>query len=316
MRTWIIGSGGLLGAALVRELGRDPEPSRIPWHNNEEALGALIQQLDDFNNDGSREPWRIIWAAGRATTSTSAIDAERERTLYQGFLNALTRQPPQGQGSFTLASSAGAIYAGSANPPFSSATTPHPIGVYGQLKREQEIATLALAEYGIYPVIARVSNLYGPGQDITKLQGVVSRLCLAALERKPMNVFVPLDTLRDYIYVDDAAARILHWATQALSTQPTSVQRAATHDASPHIKVIATGQSVSLGQVINTVQDVLHTRIPVSFGFHPTASVQTRDIRLTPDHDEATNAMPLMPFPAGVRRVYEDMLDRRQVLGR
>ena len=316
MRTWIIGSGGLLGSALVRTLDRDPKPSHVPWHNPDEALRALIQQLEDFSNDGSRGTWSIIWAAGRATTSTSAIDADRELALYKGFLNAVTRQPPQGQGVFTLASSAGGIYAGSADPPFSCATTPHPIGVYGQLKREQELATLALAEHTIRPVIARVSNLYGPGQDITKLQGVVSRLCLAALERQPMNVFVPLDTLRDYIYVDDAAARIMHWTTLALSTQPTSTQRAATHDASPHIKVIATGQSVSLGQVINTVQDVLHTRIPVSFGFHPTASVQTRDIRLTPDHDDVTKAMPLMPFPAGVRRVYEDMLNRRQVLGR
>ena len=54
-------------------------------------------------------------------------------------------------------------------------------------------------------MIGRFSNLYGPGQNLGKLQGLISRLALSAVTRQPINIFVPLDTIRDYVYVDDAA---------------------------------------------------------------------------------------------------------------
>lgn len=302
LHTWIIGSGGLLGSALHQATANAFRAPPIPWHDASAAQQTLEEALRDFAKSTNGSSWRIIWAAGRATTATPEPDAERELAQFQRFINTLITHHPEGSGTFTLASSAGGVYAGSLNPPFTSSTPPVPIGTYGALKLAKEAAAFDIAKHGIDTTITRIANLYGPGQDLTKLQGVVSRLCLASITRQEINIFVSLDTLRDYIYVTDAAQRILHWS------DPQSHRRTS----EPQIRVVASGQSMGLGSVINTVQDVLHTRIPVSFGVHQTASAQARDIRLVPDTDAFIESLPLTPFPAGVRRVFEDLLEKRQ----
>jgi UDP-glucose 4-epimerase len=302
VHTWIIGAGGLLGSALHRASPDSFTGPVIPWVDDAATRTSLNASLQQFITQTDNEPWRIIWAAGRATTSSTPEQAQRELQVYSDFLSDLAQQPPPGAGTCTLISSAGGIYAGSANPPFASSTAPNPLGAYGNLKLAQEIATQHLHSTGIQSFILRIANLYGPGQDLTKLQGIVSRLCLSAISRTETNIFVPLDTLRDYIYVDDAAARVLHWSKPQLeSKQPV-----------PQVYVVASGQSMGLGQVISVVQDVLHTRIPVSFGVNTAASAQAQDIRLEPDEDKSIQSIPLMPFPAGVRRVYQDLLTRKQ----
>ena len=302
MHTWVIGAGGLLGSAIQRQSPNSFSAHAIPWNNPHQATIALTTSLDEFAEFTNDEPWRIIWAAGRATTAATPEEAEKELTTFERFIGALTNAQPEGHGSFTLVSSAGGVYAGSHNPPFTSATEARHIGTYGDLKLAQEQACASLPGQGIGTTVTRVSNLYGPGQDLRKLQGVVSRLCWAGISKEEVNIFVPLDTLRDYIYVDDAAARILHWSRPE-SSQPNN---------DPMVRVVASGQPMGLGHVINTVQDVLHMRIPVSFGTHATASFQAQDIRLIPDTDATIANLPITPFPAGVRRVFEDLLQRRQ----
>ena len=302
MHTWIIGSGGLLGSALSRATRESFRASPIDWSSADAAITGLSTNLQTFFTATKAQPWCIIWAAGQSTTGTSRAATAQELHVFQAFVNELKQQAPNSQGTFTLASSAGGVYAGSQHPPFTSSTEPTPISAYGELKRSQELATEPLARAGISTTIARIANLYGPGQDLTKLQGVVSRLCLSATSRAVINIFVPLDTLRDYIYVDDAAQRLLYWS---------GIHHTRDHE-NPTVRVIASGQPMSLGHVINTVQDVLHTRIPVSFGSNSAAQAQAPDIRLHPDEDETIAAMPLTPFPAGVRRVFEDLLERTQ----
>ena len=302
MHTWVIGAGGLLGSAIQRQAQNPFNARAIPWNDPHQATIALTTSLGEFAALTNDEPWRIIWAAGRATTVATPEEAEQELETFERFIGALAKAQPEGQGSFTLVSSAGGVYAGSHNPPFTSTTEARPIGTYGNLKLAQEQACAQLPHQGITTTITRVSNLYGPGQDLRKLQGVVSRLCWAGISKDEVNIFVPLDTLRDYIYVDDAAARILHWSRPE-SSEP---------NYEPTVRVVASGQPMGLGHVINTVQDILHMRIPVSFGTHETASFQAQDIRLTPDTDATIASLPITPFPAGVRRVFEDLLQRRQ----
>ena len=94
--------------------------------------------------------------------------------------------------------------------PFTEHTTPAPISAYGRAKlRSEEIATEFAVRTGSALLVGRLSNLYGPGQDITKPQGLISQLCRAQLTRQPLSVYVSLDTMRDYLFVDDAAAMVV-----------------------------------------------------------------------------------------------------------
>jgi UDP-glucose 4-epimerase len=147
-------------------------------------------------------------------------------------------------------------------------------------------------------VIARIANLYGPGQDLSKLQGLISRLALTSVTKQPLTMFVPLDTLRDYITADDAAARLLHWISKS--------------NGSVETRVIASGQATSLGYLINLMKDITRVATPIASGVHASAAYQSGDLRLVPDTDDDIGKMPLTPLPAGLKLVYQDILRRTQ----
>ena len=298
MITWVVGRGGLLGSAIHRQCTEPFDGSPVPWDDPATAANVLQSDAARFNAEAADGPWAVIWAAGAATTSTSAEQAESELETLRALLTALRDNPPAGPGAVFLTSSAGGVYAGSADPPFDTATPPVPLSPYGELKLRQEALANELLS-GVCPlVIGRFSNLYGPGQNLTKLQGLISRLALAAVTQQPINIFVPLDTIRDYIYVDDAASAAL-----------SAVARAATqHADKPTILVIASGQPATVGQVIRTMNQVTKRRVPVALGSHASASAQSMDLRLTPTVALDT----ITPLPAGMKPVFLDILERVQ----
>jgi nucleoside-diphosphate-sugar epimerase len=56
----------------------------------------------------------------------------------------------------------------------------------------------------------RLTNVYGPGPCSRRPdRGVLNRAIAIALEGQPITVFRPVDRLRDYLYVDDAARAFL-----------------------------------------------------------------------------------------------------------
>jgi len=57
-------------------------------------------------------------------------------------------------------------------------------------------------------LIGRIANLYGPGQNISKPQGIISQICRSYLLGYPLSIYVSLDTLRDYIFAPDCAALV------------------------------------------------------------------------------------------------------------
>ena len=295
MITWVIGSGGLLGSAVARHCGDRYKPGPVPWADPEQARLTLHTQARNFEQAAKEGPWRVIWAAGSATTSTAREDALAELVPLEGLLSGLRSAVPRGEGCFFLTSSAGGVYAGSADPPFTVATRPVPLSPYGELKLAQEALT-ANTLAGIVPVvIGRVSNLYGPGQNLAKLQGLISHLARAAVTRQPVNIFVPLETTRDYLFADDAAAAIL----AALDREPGHGTRT---------EIIATGRGITIGQLIRTMNEIAKRKVPVALGTHPSAQAQATDLRLTP-----SVTLPRMtPLPAGMKAVYDDILMRIQ----
>ena len=306
MIIWIVGSGGLLGSALVR-VARNQNHTvlmshNVPWSDPNGTVEAIARDARHLEESIERSPesqprWAIIWAAGRATTASSNRETEIELSTYQRCLEVIEevlRDRPAGV--FALASSAGGVYAGSSDPPFNSSTEPRPLGTYGQLKLSQERAATQVLGYSIGVLIARIANLYGPGQDITKLQGLISQLALTSVTKEPLTMFVPLDTLRDYVTSDDAAARVLHWITA--------------NQGGAEVRVIASGQATSLGYLINLMKDISRVATPIASGVHESAAYQSADLRLRPDTDDGIASMLLTPLPAGLKGVYQDILLR------
>ena len=293
--TWVIGSGGLLGSAIEKTFTDSFPKSVIRWGDREDSISDLQANLEQFARQlNSDQPWRVIWAAGHATVFSSRKQCDQELEVFDHFTQK-TQHTLTSPGRFFLASSAGGVYAGSLNPPFTSHSIPAATSDYGSLKLSQEhsLTKNFSQRADVTTVIGRISNLYGPGQNLHKLQGLISHLILAALAKKTMNIFVPLDTIRDFVFVNDAAHVVNTLATMA---------------SPPEIAVIASGEPKSLATVISQVQGVIRIKIPIAYGDHASSSNQVADLRMTPTIPCAQ----LTPFPAGVKTMQLDLAQRLQ----
>jgi len=213
---WIVGSSGLLGSALKRVHKRRDEKiftptERFQWSNETELHAQLESAVKEFASfAGKGDAWEIYWAAGIGTmASTEAELATETRTLatllrlieLESGLIATT-------GSIAFSSSAGAIYAGARDDIISENTEVAPTTDYAKEKLRQEnlLTDFTKGKSNISILLARISTLYGPGQANGKRQGLLAHIARCILRNQFVHIYVPLDTIRDYITADDAAS--------------------------------------------------------------------------------------------------------------
>lgn len=213
---WVIGSGGLLGSALLRELqagGQAIYRSDVKFDWSDAA--RLREQFDaELSKFAAQVPgagaWEIYWAAGVGTMGSTAAELSNETAAWGHLLdrlagNALLATTP---GRIALASSAGAIYAGLRVNVIDERCMEAPTTPYALAKLEQERRLRAFAERGLQvaALAARISTLYGVGQALGKRQGLIAHMARSIVRNRPIQIFVPFDTVRDYITAGDAAA--------------------------------------------------------------------------------------------------------------
>ncbi|MEE6138735.1 NAD-dependent epimerase/dehydratase family protein [Mycobacterium sp. 050128] len=303
MLTWIVGRGGLLGSAVSRAMGPTFVEQPVPWQNHDAAADVLDSAVERFIRAAGNDDWSVIWAAGSGVIGSTTETLAAETRILAHLVTRLRDSRPAGRGAFFLSSSAGGIYAGSTHPPFSESTTPRPLSPYGETKLAQEEMLRATLGGCTPVVIGRFSNLAGPGQNLTKQQGLVSQLCRAAVTRQSLNVFVPMETLRDYLYVDDAAAMVRTLVENAVRNQPST----------PVLRNIASQRPVSVCTVMRTVQQVAHRTVRIALGSSPSSRYHVRDLRVRTDFPHEFRGVPITPFPVTVKRVYDDLLRQQAV---
>ena len=265
MTTLLVGRG-LLGGHVeqrLRATGEDVRTVRVPWQDHDAALAALLEAADR----AARPPgsWRLAWCAGAGVVATPGDALRAEAALFRAFVAGLGEVP----GALFLSSSAGGVYAGSSDgPPFTEESAPAALAAYGATKLDMEDAVRGLAERGGRVVTGRIANLYGPGQALSKPQGLVSQLCLTQLTGQALGVYVSLDTLRDYLYVDDAAAMVVASLARVEAEPPGAAVT----------KILASGRAVSVAALIGESGRVFRRRPRLATRTDGTA--QARDLRL------------------------------------
>lgn len=216
---WVLGSSGLLGAALCRQLRRDgtvlfTPANRLAWNDLDELVGQLATAVRAFAEQvGAAGRWEIYWAAGIGTMASPPEALVPETRALSLLLQLLQSEAHMKSvpGSVALASTAGAIYAGSADDIITENTAPAPTTAYARAKLEQEASLRSFADSDDHAtvLIARISTLYGAGQAAGKKQGLMTYLARSILRNHPVQIYVPYDTIRDYITTDDAAAAMI-----------------------------------------------------------------------------------------------------------
>ena len=308
---WVVGARGLLGSAVARRVAaRDGwlmvDAPPLPWQAPDDlatSAEAVVDGLLATLRDG--DDWCIVWAAGRVVTSSSAVEFDDELAqlgrVLDGVGRAMDAAGPGHPGAVFYASSAGGVYAGSADPPFDELSPPVPISGYGHFKLAAEKAVAAFCEVrGLTSVVGRIANLYGPGQSLDKMQGLISHLTRAQLSPAPASVYVSLDTLRDYIYVDDCAELVLDCVARGLALSRSGQPRTVT-------KILATGTGVTIASLIGQLRSISKRNANVMLGTSAAAALQAHDLRLTsvvwPDLDRRD----LTPLAVGMHNTLDEM---------
>ena len=279
--SWVVGAGGLLGSNVVRALEREgpvwAPAHRITWADPTMAVQQIRRAVSDFLGAAGGSPWQIAWCAGAGVTATRLEDLELELQFFDTLLEELravaSERPGTAAGAIFLASSAGAVYAGSVAPPFDEETATAPISEYGRIKLAMESRAHRWAvESGGRVVVGRIANLYGPAQGLEKPQGLISHLIKSHLTRVPISIYVSLDTMRDYIYAADCGELVVDTLREVQLVEPAG---------GPFVtKVLASHQHATVGRLLAEMRRIFRRSPQIILGSSAQAALQARDLRL------------------------------------
>lgn len=314
---WIIGARGLLGRSIGARLRSDRrwhviDDAPLPWHDldalAEAAADRAQRMIQQATSTGTR--WAVFWTAGTVVTSSAPEAVAREFRQFEIVLGAIAEAlgtgPATGSGAVFFSSSAGGVYAGASDPPFDESTPPAPLSPYGRMKLDAETELASFTERAaVSTVVGRISNLYGPGQQLAKMQGLISHLARSQYSATPTSLYVPLDTLRDYLYVDDAASLIADLVHRALDEAD---QRGPIHV----VKNVIRGQAVSISALLGYVRTVTKGTPRVVSAASPSAGFQAVDLRLASVTWPELDRREFTTLPAGLQATMADVLARIQ----
>jgi UDP-glucose 4-epimerase len=246
---WVVGSAGLLGAALCRVLRADGTELFVPaqrftWGQPLELSEQVSAAVSAFARRAQAvQRWEIHWAAGVGTMGSTADVLAPETRALTLLLELLPREPRLMAipGALSFASSAGAIYAGSTDEVITEQSSPAPTTAYAveKLRQEELLHAFVAAHPHTAALIARISTLYGAGQATGKKQGLLGHMARNIIRHQPIQIYVPFDTMRDYIDADDAAHAII------------GVVRCVGHTPQVLTKIIASESPTTIAEIVS-----------------------------------------------------------------
>lgn len=275
---WIIGKGGLLGTAIFHELQRFEasifsSKTSINWSKPTAELALQLTEAAGIFSSliGPTDHWEIYWAAGTGTMSSLEDSLVPETQALAALLNAVSDSASltDSVGTIIFSSSAGAIYAASTDDVITENTIPTPTTAYARVKLQQESLVIACVERlgQAHAVIARISTLYGPGQAVSKKQGLLTHIARCIVRNKVIQIYVPYDTIRDYIAADDAASRLVALANANDRTQKVIV------------KIIASQRSTTIAEIVATFERLAKKSVLVVTSTTQLTKVYSRKIQ-------------------------------------
>jgi len=308
VRTLLIGAGQV-GQAVAAALAEPPSTVQVPWEEPASARKVIGDAVQRFLHDAEGRRWALCWSAGKGVVGTPAAALELERSYLDAALAAVAATPAdvRSHGQLCLASSAGGIHARDRSGAVTEASEPTPVSQYGhhKLRQEQDVRRFAAAS-GLPCLLGRISNVYGPGQDLRKSQGFISVLCRAMLRRDGFVLTVPPDTIRDFVYGADVGRRMAAW----LEAEHRDLAGAAA------VKLLVSGRSTTLHEVIAVVRSVARVPARITVSALPRPGHQPlRTVFHSMSLPELDRAAPTTCLAEGVHRTWQHLLHATTVGG-
>jgi len=256
MRILLTGGAGFIGSHILRaylEAGhevvvvddlsggrRESVPYHVPFYRvdicDRDTLGDLVRKV---------KPEVINHHAGLVSVRQSQRHKQRYMQVNtKGTANLLRATRSAGVRKFIYASSGGAVYGNVKKLPIQETASLAPISPYGESKVLSEDLFMKL-DGRMKFVILRYGNVYGPGQDPGKDNGVVSIFTHHLLKGKRPKIYGDGNQMRDYVYVQDVVKANLKVLPMALTG----------------VFNIGSGEGHRVEEVFNRIRDMVGTRI-------------------------------------------------------
>jgi dTDP-L-rhamnose 4-epimerase len=183
---------------LAAETGTSQSLTEASRHAALNVDGTAVM-LDALSRHGD-VPGRILLTSSRAVYGEGAWQRPDGEVFYPGQRD----RQRLAEGAWDFAD---------AKPlPFSTArTAAHPTSIYGATKLAQEhILEVWASAFGARLTIARLQNVYGPGQSlINSYTGIVSLFARLAREGKSIPLYEDGSMQRDFVFIADVADALL-----------------------------------------------------------------------------------------------------------
>ena len=222
----IVGSSGYIGSRLLPKLTSEKN-FLVPSKSN---FAQFLNSAESLNFKN------VFWVAGsQLPADTFEYKLEEHPDLVN--LEKLIRFVQKSESCFIFLSSGGCVY-GPGSGVFTEASNTLPVNLYGELKLLSE--QMIINNLNNYTIL-RVANVFGVGQKPSRSQGVIPHWLEAIRENRPLTVFGPTHSYRDYIDIDSVINAIL------LSSKSSS----------KGVFNIGSGTKVELGTLIEIFEHVL-----------------------------------------------------------
>lgn len=210
----VTGGAGFIGSGIVRALA---------------AAGRRVAVLDDLSGGDSanlpegvtlvradiREPAAadeiarlapeaVVHAAAQVSVAASIEDPARDSAInVAGTANVLAGARRAGARRFVFLSSGGAIYGECDGA--TEQTLPRPVSYYGAHKY---LAERYVEFSGLSHAVARLANVYGPGQRSDLEGGVIAIFLQRLRDEEPVTIHGDGLQRRDFIHLDDVVSAV------------------------------------------------------------------------------------------------------------
>ena len=298
----LIGAGGLIGSAIASEakrFGIGVSSPKVAWGTGK-ALPDLQEWMETLHRNSNSASLDMIWAAGVPDMRASRDVLSSSSSIFTTFLEWLTQNSSSGAlGSISYISSLGGIYEQTNFLEANEEVRPEPLSAYGAFKMSDEDSLAKTGTLtGIRTLSVRLPSVFGPSSSFSIRGGLINSLSLSTILRRPMRIYVPLDTLRPYLYVRDVPRFLLRLLAELRQFPP----------ATNETKNVLSPTMLSVATIIGEFKRTVHALPPISYGvgLNHTSPAQLSTIRSSTFSGIRITAP--TPFRAAIKSTFNSVL--------